>query len=533
MILTRNEINRIQGILIQGRPYFRKDLNQEPLNITIHSSDDELKLAKKYIAKHLHPDVLDSRSDLTKEQKQARVDLFVKINSAIDDLIRGRSVKRVTTPDNRSIVIARLIDKYETLPQIPIINYYELFSFSSNAPSELIIESNEYKELKDLLRLENSSIVPVEKIVLFQKLCSIFNDFEKNVLQNKEGRYYYNQLLGLRTQTKEEPNKEINDLLQSYQFMLNNGFVNYYNLFNMDSSKNRLELLTNKQMVHLTSLLKIENFSKYHLKDSLKPLYESLCKSFRIFTESVLASDINKENYEKEIAKQSTTEKSQNIKGRKYATNYRYIFEKTKTNPTEVVSQNIRVLNKAIETGIKTYGVSLTVLLLQKLFQTEDIKTIGPIMGACFKKTTTQDDIHELYIELALKYKISTYGIIAEKAVTELLSRKSDVLIGAINNTAEKSGTPATISALQQYIQKGDSSGFISGDENTIGREKIMMEIRPEFIKFVLATMFDNKLLFLDLPDLIDGQFNDDESTAELVHKIVDTKTKRFKGFRK
>ena len=60
-----------------------------------------------------------------------------------------------------------------------------------------------------------------------------------------------------------------------------------------------------------------------------------------------------------------------------------------------------------------------------------------------------------------------------------------------------------------------------------------MMEIRPEFIKFVLATMFDNKLLFLDLPDLIDGQFNDDESTAELVHKIVDTKTKRFKGFRK
>lgn len=538
MILTQDNIKRIDAILLAGRPYFRKDFTQEPLIVTTNSSDEELKIALKYVAKHLHPDIVNSRTDLTDEEKKARVELFTKINSAIDDLIKGRSPKRINNPKDISIVLSKLFDKYESMPHIPIINYYELFNFDSNMTSENIIASTEYKELKKILILENISTIPEDKKEIYQQLCKAFNDFEKNVLQNKEGRFYYNQLLGLRiNQQEKQPNEEINNLLQDFRFMLGEGFVNYYILFSMDASKDRKELLTNNQMVHLTSLLKMEKFTEYNLDSSLRILYESLCKSFRIFTESILASDENKYKYDKGIKeRESKDEKAptdtQDIKDKQYTENYRYIFKKAYVDPTEVVSQNVRPLNKAIEVGIKNYGVSLTVLLIKKLFHTKDINVIGPVMGACFKKDITKEEIRELYNELVPRYRAPGYGILAEKVVTELLSRKTDILINAIKHTAGKKGKKATIIALQNYIKQGEFSGFAPGNETTIGREKIMMEIRPDFIKYVLAIL-ENKTLLLDFPDHIHSQYNDSDSILEIVYNLVETKNKGFKGFRK
>ena len=55
-----------------------------------------------------------------------------------------------------------------------------------------------------------------------------------------------------------------------------------------------------------------------------------------------------------------------------------------------------------------------------------------------------------------------------------------------------------------------------------------MMEISPEFIKYVLATRDSSKLLLLDFPAHMDNEYNDLESLNEIVREFIKTKRKGF-----
>ena len=68
----------------------------------------------------------------------------------------------------------------------------------------------QYKDLSESLSMTNIDLVPLDKRILFEKLVRTFNEFDKNVLRSKEGRYYYDRLLD-NSSKQEEPKKEYFD----------------------------------------------------------------------------------------------------------------------------------------------------------------------------------------------------------------------------------------------------------------------------------------------------------------------------------
>ena len=59
-----------EEILLKARPYFRKNSSTPGLIINFDSSDEDISKAGKYIAMHLHPDVIAHKEYLSDDQKE-------------------------------------------------------------------------------------------------------------------------------------------------------------------------------------------------------------------------------------------------------------------------------------------------------------------------------------------------------------------------------------------------------------------------------------------------------------------------------
>jgi hypothetical protein len=396
--------------------------------------------------------------------------------------------------------------------------------------------------------MTNIDLVPLDKRVLFEKLVRTFNEFDKNVLRSKEGRYYYDRLLD-NSSKKEQPKKEqpkkdktnpykeeINYMLQIYNQMLQNNFVDYYQLFKVDSKQTRYQILNSQTINKLNYLLKPERFNDYGLHQALQKLFNSLCKTYEGFIKWTLSSDEKKQEYDNSLAKHYGQQKGTGSKGttnkkqrkERIETEYRYIFAETKVNPKEVLSLKVKNLYKALEQGIDDWGVSVTVLMLNRFFQIKSMNAFEPEMIEQMQPYTTDKDIKELYDELLSKYPSNNTLELAEKVMHAMLSRKGLILSEALTHTASRHSISQAVTAVHKYLTENDAGYISGGNETTIGREKVMMEISPEFIKYVLATRDSSKLLLLDFPAHMDNEYNDLESLNEIVREFIKTKRKGF-----
>lgn len=557
MTITAQRKQEIRIILLKAKPYFKKDDMSPELEITFDSTEKEITSAKRYIGKRLHPDVLARRTDLTEYQKKQLTKLLSDTNAALDDLMRYRREKPLDVNEqkrkNMLHTINTFITRYSLLPQNQIINYYELFAISRNLPSDQILASMQYKDLSESLSMSNIDLVPVDKRVLFEKLVRTFNEFDKNVLRSKEGRYYYDRLLD-NASKKEEPKKEepkkdktnpykdeINYMLQMYNQMLQDNFVDYYQLFNVDSKQTRYQILNSQTITKLGYLLKPERFKDYGLHQALQKLFNSLCKTYDLFIKWTLSSDEKKQEYDKSVAEYYNKQKGTGSKGtsskgtpkkkqrkERVETEYRYIFAETKVNPKEVLSLKVKNLYKALEQGIDDWGVSVTVLMLNRFFQIKSMDAFEPEMIEQMQPYTSAKDIKEIYDELLSKYPSSNTLELAEKVMNAMLSRKGLILSEALTHTASRHSISQAVTAVHKYLTENDAGYISGGNETTMGREKVIMEISPEFIKYVLATRDSGKLLLLDFPAHMDNEYNDLESLNEVVREFIKTKRKGF-----
>lgn len=557
MIITAQRKQEIRIILLKAKQYFKKDDMSPELEITFDSTEKEITAAKRYIGKKLHPDALARRTDLTEYQKKELTKLLSDTNAALDDIMRYRREKPLDVNEqkrkNTLHTINTFITRFSLLPQNQIINYYELFAISRNLPSDQILASMQYKDLSESLSMTNIDLVPLDKRVLFEKLVRTFNEFDKNVLRSKEGRYYYDRLLD-NSSKKEEPKKEqpkkeqpkkektnpykeeINYMLQIYNQMLQNNFVDYYQLFKVDSKQTRYQILNSQTINKLNYLLKPERFNDYGLHQALQKLFNSLCKTYEGFIKWTLSSDEKKQEYDNSLAKHYGQQKGTGSKGttnkkqrkERIETEYRYIFAETKVNPKEVLSLKVKNLYKALEQGIDDWGVSVTVLMLNRFFQIKSMNAFEPEMIEQMQPYTTDKDIKELYDELLSKYPSNNTLELAEKVMHAMLSRKGLILSEALTHTASRHSISQAVTAVHKYLTENDAGYISGGNETTIGREKVMMEISPEFIKYVLATRDSSKLLLLDFPAHMDNEYNDLESLNEIVREFIKTKRKGF-----
>lgn len=552
MTITAKRKQEIRIILLKAKQYFKKDDMSPELEITFDSTEKEITSAKRYIGKKLHPDVLARRTDLTEYEKKELAKLYSDANSALDDIMRYRREKPLDLDTqkrkNTLHIINTFITRFSLLPQNQIINYYELFAISRNQPSDQILDSIRYKDLSESLSMTNIDLVPLDKRILFEKLVRTFNEFDKNVLRSKEGRYYYDRLLD-NSSKKEEPKKEqpkkdktnpykeeINYMLQIYNQMLQNNFVDYYQLFKVDSKQTRYQILNSQTINKLNYLLKPERFNDYGLHQALQKLFNSLCKTYEGFIKWTLSSDEKKQEYDNILAKHYGQQKGTGSKGttnkkqrkERIETEYRYIFAETKVNPKEVLSLKVKNLYKALEQGIDDWGVSVTVLMLNRFFQIKSMNAFEPEMIEQMQPYTTDKDIKELYDELLSKYPSNNTLELAEKVMHAMLSRKGLILSEALTHTASRHSISQAVTAVHKYLTENDAGYISGGNETTIGREKVMMEISPEFIKYVLATRDRSKLLLLDFPAHMDNEYNDLESLNEIVREFIKTKRKGF-----
>jgi hypothetical protein len=552
MVITDQRKQEIRIILLKAKEYFKKDDMSPELEITFDSTEKEITAAKRYIGKKLHPDALARRTDLTEYQKKELTKLLSDTNAALDDIMRYRREKPLDVNEqkrkNMLHTINTFITRFSLLPQNQIINYYELFAISRNLPSDQILASMQYKDLSESLSMTNIDLVPLDKRVLFEKLVRTFNEFDKNVLRSKEGRYYYDRLLD-NSSKKEQPKKEqpkkdktnpykeeINYMLQIYNQMLQNNFVDYYQLFKVDSKQTRYQILNSQTINRLNYLLKPERFNDYGLHQALQKLFNSLCKTYEGFIKWTLSSDEKKQEYDNSLAKHYGQQKGTGSKGttnkkqrkERIETEYRYIFAETKVNPKEVLSLKVKNLYKALEQGIDDWGVSVTVLMLNRFFQIKSMNAFEPEMIEQMQPYTTDKDIKELYDELLSKYPSNNTLELAEKVMHAMLSRKGLILSEALTHTASRHSISQAVTAVHKYLTENDAGYISGGNETTIGREKVMMEISPEFIKYVLATRDSSKLLLLDFPAHMDNEYNDLESLNEIVREFIKTKRKGF-----
>lgn len=552
MIITAQRKQEIRIILLKAKQYFKKDDMSPELEITFDSTEKEITAAKRYIGKKLHPDALARRTDLTEYQKKELTKLLSDTNAALDDIMRYRREKPLDVNEqkrkNTLHTINTFITRFSLLPQNQIINYYELFAISRNLPSDQILASMQYKDLSESLSMTNIDLVPLDKRVLFEKLVRTFNEFDKNVLRSKEGRYYYDRLLD-NSSKKEEPKKEqpkkdktnpykeeINYMLQIYNQMLQNNFVDYYQLFKVDSKQTRYQILNSQTINKLNYLLKPERFNDYGLHQALQKLFNSLCKTYEGFIKWTLSSDEKKQEYDNSLAKHYGQQKGTGSKGttnkkqrkERIETEYRYIFAETKVNPKEVLSLKVKNLYKALEQGIDDWGVSVTVLMLNRFFQIKSMNAFEPEMIEQMQPYTNKKDIKELFNELLSKYPSNNTLELAEKVMHAMLSRKGLILSEALTHTASRHSISQAVTAVHKYLTENDAGYISGGNETTIGREKVMMEISPEFIKYVLATRDSSKLLLLDFPAHMDNEYNDLESLNEIVREFIKTKRKGF-----
>lgn len=557
MIITAQRKQEIRIILLKAKQYFKKDDMSPELEITFDSTEKEITAAKRYIGKKLHPDALARRTDLTEYQKKELTKLLSDTNAALDDIMRYRKEKPLDLDTqkrkNALHTINTFITRFSLLPQNQIINYYELFAISRNLPSDQILASMQYKDLSESLSMANIDLVPLDKRILFEKLVRTFNEFDKNVLRSKEGRYYYDRLLD-NSSKKEEPKKEqpkkeqpkkdktnpykeeINYMLQIYNQMLQNNFVDYYQLFKVDSKQTRYQILNSQTINKLNYLLKPERFNDYGLHQALQKLFNSLCKTYEGFIKWTLSSDEKKQEYDNSLAKHYGQQKGTGSKGttnkkqrkERIETEYRYIFAETKVNPKEVLSLKVKNLYKALEQGIDDWGVSVTVLMLNRFFQIKSMNAFEPEMIEQMQPYTNKKDIKELFNELLSKYPSNNTLELAEKVMHAMLSRKGLILSEALTHTASRHSISQAVTAVHKYLTENDAGYISGGNETTIGREKVMMEISPEFIKYVLATRDSSKLLLLDFPAHMDNEYNDLESLNEIVREFIKTKRKGF-----
>ena len=557
MIITAQRKQEIRIILLKAKEYFKKDDMSPELEITFDSTEKEITAAKRYIGKKLHPDALARRTDLTEYQKKELAKLYSDTNAALDDIMRYRKEKPLDLDTqkrkNALHTINTFITRFSLLPQNQIINYYELFAISRNLPSDQILASMQYKDLSESLSMTNIDLVPLDRRVLFEKLVRTFNEFDKNVLRSKEGRYYYDRLLD-NSSKKEEPKKEqpkkeqpkkektnpykeeINYMLQIYNQMLQNNFVDYYQLFKVDSKQTRYQILNSQTINRLNYLLKPERFNDYGLHQALQKLFNSLCKTYEGFIKWTLSSDEKKQEYDNSLAKHYGQQKGTGSKGKtnkkqrkeRIETEYRYIFAETKVNPKEVLSLKVKNLYKALEQGIDDWGVSITVLMLNRFFQIKSMNAFEPEMIEQMQPYTNKKDIKELFNELLSKYPSNNTLELAEKVMHAMLSRKGLILSEALTHTASRHSISQAVTAVHKYLTENDAGYISGGNETTIGREKVMMEISPEFIKYVLATRDSSKLLLLDFPAHMDNEYNDLESLNEIVREFIKTKRKGF-----
>lgn len=222
------------------------------------------------------------------------------------------SLKTIGKIDGEVALLKELIAKCENLPKGQFVNFYDLFGFDATMSSEDIAATDRYKVLVANLNQKGVSKVEPSKIGIFQTLIAQFDEFKTKVIENKIGREFYDKLVEQAIIQSKPANpgtvnplktKNTTDdliaLLTAYQAaMSQEGLINYYELFDVESGLSVKDILASSRMTELSQLLQKDKFASYGLNDSLRKTFESLCITFENFKTWTLSSIENKVNYD-------------------------------------------------------------------------------------------------------------------------------------------------------------------------------------------------------------------------------------------
>ncbi|MGN1337152.1 MAG: hypothetical protein ACI4WW_01605 [Candidatus Coprovivens sp.] len=421
-----------------------------------------------------------------------------------------------------------------------IDNYFEIFGISVNKTNDLILASNYYQELLITFEKDNTKYIPDFYKEPYEKLRKLFKDFDINVLHNDEGRLHYLNLLenqnyyeeqskNNREQSKTESNTNnqqdelgeygntIRGLIAEYQtYYENSNFINYYELFKLPNDLNCEELKRNNHFKLMKKCLNREYINKIsNAKDAIS--FSDLCSMFESFERITLANDVRKKSYDEKV------------KMRFSKSTYKFNYEEVRVNEKAKFDQIRNDYNKALERLIQEYGLTKAAGIISTCLQNDSFNEVS---HTSLKEYNPKKVIKFLRAEFDRRKEINE---LVEMSLNALITKKIDILKIATIRTYDKYDIYQVKKAIESYIRNNDSQYFISGDNQNIGRGRVVREVSPSFIKIILGCLRQEELGFLiddvdNKYDIIKNSKSIEALVDSLLYEHINTKQTRRKG---
>ena len=177
-------------------------------------------------------------------------------------------------------------------------------------------------------------------------------------------------------------------------------------------------------------------------------------------------------------------------------------------------------------------GSSKAILTVSKLMVDKNKDTLPDELKPIFASFP----ISAIETELVKKHGNKDIVTIISEEMDMMLSRKSSILTDALTLTEKHYGKDQAVLALKMFTVQGLPLAFHRYKDASRGRDKVTIEIKPEFIKYVIAAyqQEDKDLRAMEDPTKIATMYMTDDEIEGIVTEMLPEKKlfSGFKGFR-
>lgn len=317
--------------------------------------------------------------------------------------------------------------------------------------------------------------------------------------------------------------EEVKDLIEAHKKQIATGIVDYYEIFKVSPSLTAEALKKSVDIQRWEFILQDRNALIYGLDAVQLAEYKKIVKSLADFKGRVLSSENSKKTYDKDLAE---TKRASELKHT--AADFAYVPEILDVDTNKVLTASENALYKLAVKSIALQGASKTVMMLANLL-VDKTKVAVP--------TELKDEVDKMPMsaivgELVKKHgKKGVVSIVCDE-LDEMFSRKTAILTEALALTEKKYDKDQCILALKNLMIAGIPTSFVRYTDTTKGRDKITMEIKQEFVKYVIAAYMaeDKDLRAMNDPIAMASMYWTDEEIEEIVTRMLPEK-KLFSGF--
>lgn len=319
---------------------------------------------------------------------------------------------------------------------------------------------------------------------------------------------------------------EVKELIIEYKKQVTMGNIDYYELFKISPSQTAETIKNSVDLQRLNFFLRADLAPVYGLDAVGQANYRSLVRAFADFKNGVLNNENSKKKYDEELA---AFKRAGELK--ETQADFAYVPELKTVDTSIELPAAYKALFALAEKSIKLQGTSKTVMLLANLL-VDKSATAVPV--------ELKDDVDRLPMKVIDNILVKKHGkkgivtIVCEE-LDELFSRKTTILTEALALTADKHNPTQPQLALKILMEHGTPLGFTRYKDTTKGRDKVTMEIKQDFVKYVIAAYMatDKDLRAMDKPSDMANMYKTDDELNEIVSRMVPTKKKLFGGFGK